>query len=271
MTRTLNNPFVPKSVGGAILSMIVLLACSESGAPSSPPVPSEARADSIKAGESAVHTPASPSSFVPALRRVAGQAQQGAARERLAQPLIVAAVGPDGRPIPGLVVRWSTPNGGSVVPETSVTGANGEAAAAWTLGSSAGAQVAIASADRAYSASFLAFSTSGTPLPVASITLGLGNSWLEPGLASSMRAAAVDINLQIVNSASILWTVRNPSVLHLEVTGTSPGVSTVRITGVAPGTSYVLRSAGGITDSVLVRVFPTGGRPGPGNGCGGCG
>jgi uncharacterized protein YjdB len=73
--------------------------------------------------------------------------RSGTPGQPLADSLAVVARGPDGAPVKGVVVTWiARDGGGSVSPLTSVTGDDGTARAAWTLGEGPGAQNATASA-----------------------------------------------------------------------------------------------------------------------------
>lgn len=72
-----------------------------------------------------------------------GDAQTGPVGEALPEDLrvvITRAAEPQG----GVDVVWATPDGGSLDPATSVSGADGVATSTWTLGPDAGAQVATA-------------------------------------------------------------------------------------------------------------------------------
>lgn len=95
--------------------------------------------------------------------KVSGDGQTGTVRAPLAQPLKVAVLLPGGTPAVGATVNWSVaPGAGTLTPLVSVTDANGQATAQWTLGSDAGAQYAYAAVAGAGTATFAA--TAGSPL-----------------------------------------------------------------------------------------------------------
>lgn len=76
-----------------------------------------------------------------------GQSQSAWPGRTLSDDLVVRTVGSDGGPVAGVTISWSTGEGGSFDPPTSTTGTDGLAATQWTLGRSATAQVAVATAE----------------------------------------------------------------------------------------------------------------------------
>lgn len=83
--------------------------------------------------------------LAPALTRDAGNGQTGLAGAQLAQPL-VARVTANGAPVVGTTVTFAvTSGGGAVSTASATTDATGRASTSWTLGPSAGTQLATAS------------------------------------------------------------------------------------------------------------------------------
>jgi adhesin/invasin len=78
---------------------------------------------------------------------VSGDDQSAAVNSVLAESLVVRASDAGGNPVAGVTVRWSVQGGGSIDPETAVTGENGRAAALRVLGPTAGQQTSEAAAD----------------------------------------------------------------------------------------------------------------------------
>ena len=75
------------------------------------------------------------------LEVVAGAAQRGVLGLPLDTLIRVRVLGSDGRPLPGIPVRWDvTGGGGTLSSVTDATGPDGEAVASWTLGLGAEAQ-----------------------------------------------------------------------------------------------------------------------------------
>lgn len=201
-----------------------------------------------------------------------GSGQTLAPGETLRELLVVQALDSAGRPVAGVPVEWSTPDGGSIYVylHARVTGVDGRAVGLWTLGPAAGTQTAVATAG-GQRATFTAEAVPGATPPVAAIVIGLGQTWLEPGESSYLRAAAIDAAGLIVKSATFTWTTDRPGIVTLKEVPLSPGVSRLEFTALAPGDVYITGRAGGQTKTILVRVFPPGGRPTGGQGCGGCG
>lgn len=73
-----------------------------------------------------------------ALVMVAGNAQTGAVSQPAPEPLVVEVRDRFGNPVPGVEVTWSAGGGGSVDPERSTAGANGQATTQRLLGAQPG-------------------------------------------------------------------------------------------------------------------------------------
>lgn len=80
------------------------------------------------------------------LHGVSGGGQIGVAGRALAEPLIVEVRDEGSRPVPGVIVTWSTP-AGSIDPTEVTTDAAGRASVTWTLGQAVGEQEATAALD----------------------------------------------------------------------------------------------------------------------------
>jgi hypothetical protein len=78
------------------------------------------------------------------LEAVSGSEQAAAVGTALRDPLVVRVVDGFGNPVEGITVSWSADDG-SVSPDESVTGPDGQATTEWKLGSAAGSQAASAS------------------------------------------------------------------------------------------------------------------------------
>jgi len=257
MTRAIRGP-----AGWVCALLLTITGCGGPAAPSEPTQPGTPPATTQPG--------AAPVASAPTLSLVGGNDQSAPPGQALSQLLVVQAVGSGGAPVPNVAVSWATPSGGSLQTYAGVTDAYGRAAARWTLGPSLGVQNATASVAGAAPVRFAAQAVPGTPAPVASVNFGLGSTWLEPGEASSVYGAALDAAGLVVPSAAITWTVDRPGIVALEVKSIGPGTSRLQFTGLAPGEAYVTGAAGGKSNTFLVRVFPKGQKPGPGDGCGGC-
>jgi adhesin/invasin len=78
---------------------------------------------------------------------VSGNEQNAAVNSALADSLVVKVSDGSNNPVSGITVQWTAVGGGSVSPETVVTGTDGRAATARVLGPTSGQQSAQAAAD----------------------------------------------------------------------------------------------------------------------------
>ena len=70
----------------------------------------------------------------PHIAKVSGDGQTGIIGTALSAPLVVRVTGDDGAPVRGIPVTWSTGDGGTLTPTTSVTATDGTASSGLTLG-----------------------------------------------------------------------------------------------------------------------------------------
>ena len=80
------------------------------------------------------------------LASAAGNDQSAPARSQLENPLVVLVTDGFGNPVAGVAVAWNTESG-TVDLASSLTGDDGKASTMWTLGSSTGAQSAMATSE----------------------------------------------------------------------------------------------------------------------------
>ena len=103
-----------------------------------------------------------------------GDNQSAATGTALPAPLVVVVTDQFGNPVPGVTVTWDPQNSGSVSPETSMTGADGQASTQRTLGSGAGTQLTTASAS-GLNGSPVTFTQASTSGPASALLLVSGN------------------------------------------------------------------------------------------------
>ena len=85
-----------------------------------------------------------PGGVTVSMTTTSGNAQSGTVGQPLASPLQVV-VTDDGQPSPGVTVAWATTAaGGSMIPPSGPTNADGVASSNWSLGTAAGSQTASA-------------------------------------------------------------------------------------------------------------------------------
>jgi hypothetical protein len=88
--------------------------------------------------------PVTPQPTPSELQIVAGDAQNGRVGEPVPDPLVVRVLDDADRPVSGVLVVWTAQGGGSVLPESVPTDADGLAAAHLVLGPTAGDQATTA-------------------------------------------------------------------------------------------------------------------------------
>jgi hypothetical protein len=101
-----------------------------------------------------------------AIAVVAGNNQTAPGGQALADSLVVRVTDPQNRPVAQLRVAFVvTAGGGTAAPDTAVTDNDGRAASRWTLGTTAGAQMAQArvTGSDAVNAAFTAVASAGAP------------------------------------------------------------------------------------------------------------
>ena len=185
---------------------------------------------------------------------VSGNNQSAAAGSQLPAPLVVRVLDQDGNPIVNRAVSWVVgAGGGSVSPETSNTGADGQASTTWTLGSAPGTNTLSAVVSGVGTASFTATGTgSGSPSnlaiitqPPASTTVG---ATLSPAPVIQVRdAAGHDLAIAgveiIVTKSSGAGQLEGTTTVATDANGRAT-FSDLRITG-RTGSHRLLFSADG--------------------------
>ncbi len=165
-----------------------------------------------------------------------GDGQTGQVGTALADSLALVVSLPDGRPVHGVAVAWSTPGAavGGVFPAAGTTDANGRVAARWILDSRAGPVTARFSVAGGPTGTFAAAATAGPATRL--LRSGGVDQTGRPGrvLAQPLTARAVDGYGNLVRDAEIAWTVVSGG-------GTvSPAVSRVPAGGLDAATEWTL-------------------------------
>ncbi|MEW5931065.1 MAG: Ig-like domain-containing protein, partial [Gemmatimonadota bacterium] len=140
-----------------------------------------------------------------ALSRVGGDGQSATVGTALPNALAVRVADAGGNPVAGAGVTWMvTAGGGSVAPAIATTDAEGVARAAWTLGTTAGANAVTAAAAGATAG----FAATGTPGPAARVERagGDGQSALAgSALPAPLVARVADAHGNAVEGATVGW------------------------------------------------------------------
>lgn len=174
-----------------------------------------------------------------ALVKTAGDAQSGLRNRVLADSLEVTLRDAAGTPIPGATVQWAvTSGGGTLIPATSVTDANGRAHSAWLLGPNAGPATATASVAGGPTATFTA-----TILPAPGLTVTGGAAQTDTigaTLRDSLEVTYIGADGRPVQGATITWTAASTApALPGAVGSVSPATSVTDAAGRAR-TSWTL-------------------------------
>jgi hypothetical protein len=191
-------------------------------------------------------TPSSPAR----LEAVSAVTQSAAVGSSIPNSLVVRVSDASGRPVPNVAVALAVTSGnGSTNPRVALTDAKGEATATWTLGTIIGPNQVTASVMGVETQ--IKFNATGTPGPVTTISLSPVNPRLLANVDSTkLTALALDAFGNTTTPAPT-FTVRDPSLISVDANGM------VRVLRRGAGT-YVVATAGGKSDSVLVTVLAAG-------------
>jgi hypothetical protein len=220
-------------------------------------------------GELAAVTQVSVTQSLANFEAVGGSAQAAPAGQALPAPLVVAATDELGSPIPGLAVEFAViQGGGSIEPQTAVTGLDGRASAVWTLGPAEGApqqaRAGVSGSDR--TVTFTA-TASGQPASLE-VFAGTGQSALA-GAAVPVRPAArvLDAGGQPVAGVQVQFAVAtgNGVVTEALATTDAQGVAAVGSWTLGPtGVNTLTASAPGLALSGDPALFVATVRPASG-------
>ncbi|MCL4870809.1 MAG: hypothetical protein KJ063_17765 [Anaerolineae bacterium] len=131
------------------------------------------------------------------LRYVSGDAQQATPGTELPEPLVVEVVDGNGQLVINEVVTFRMRGGGgTIVPDTTPTDANGRAETRWTLGAAAGLNTMEATIASGSTVTFLALAVAGELPPLTCVdfedlpegeTIQVGNSFVTSGVTITGR------------------------------------------------------------------------------------
>ena len=191
-------------------------------------------------------TVASASGPAATLTLVSGGNQTATPGAQLPNPIVVKVADSLGIGVSGKTVTFAVATGGgSVLPTSGSSDANGLASTAWTLGAVTGAQTITATAT----------GLAGSPLTVsANVPGGVASTTVSPKPDTlTALTATVQLTAQARDSnsnpltGSFIWLSRTPAIATVSASG--------RVTAVANGSTYVVATeAGGTKDSALIVV-----------------
>jgi hypothetical protein len=164
--------------------------------------------------------------------------------------LVVSVTDASGHAVTGASVAFAVTGGnGSTSPRIATTGANGQATAAWTLGTIAGDNVITASVSGVTTS--VTFHAMGTPGPTSTLSLSPPSLRLPVSVDSGRIAAASLDSFGNATTPAPVLVPRDPTLISIDATGL---VRALR-RGAA---TYVVATSGPKMDSVLVTVLAPG-------------
>jgi hypothetical protein len=164
--------------------------------------------------------------------------------------LVVTVTDASGRAVAGASVAFAVTGGnGSTNPRIATTGSNGQATAAWTLGTIAGDNVITASVSGAGGS--VTFHAMGTPGPTATLSLSPQSVRMPVNVDSArISAASLDMFGNATTPAPVL-VARDPTLISIDASGL---VHALR----RGSATWVVATSGVKSDSVLVTVLAVG-------------
>ena len=141
---------------------------------------------------------------------VSGDDQSAAVNSALPDSLVARVVDASNNPVSGVTVQWTAIGGGSVSPETVVTGNDGRAAAARILGPTSGQQSARAAAD-GLAGSPVTFVHTALASNPTSITIVSGNDQTAPAgfeVTEDLVVKVTDADGNGVGGVGVTWVVK---------------------------------------------------------------
>jgi alpha-tubulin suppressor-like RCC1 family protein/uncharacterized protein YjdB len=177
--------------------------------------------------------------------KVSGDTQSGAAGTALSNALVVKAMDANGNPVAGVSVTWQvTGGGGSISPTIATTDTAGLARGTWTLGTTAGANTATASA----AGVSLGFAATGVPGAVASVEVVPNATTVQVGGTTDLRAVAKDAFGNVATGRSVTWSTSDASKATVSTSGV--------VTGVAAGSATITATVEGKTGTASITINP---------------
>ncbi len=168
-----------------------------------------------------------------------GDNQSGTVGASVPAPLVVKAADAFGNAKSGITVVFAVTQGGGVLSAgAAVTGADGLASVAWTLGAAAGNQRVTATVS---GVSPLSFNATANPGPASKVTVLSGNNQAAPpgtSLTDSLRLKVTDQFDNPIKDVTIVWAALGDGG------STSPAVTVTNVLGVA-ATQWTLGATGG--------------------------
>ena len=217
------------------------------------------RGYSASIGVRVVAIPAAPANGV-TIEKITGDGQSAEFGQQLPRQLQVRVLR-GGYPLAGAQVTWSATQGGGltfVAPSTGLTDANGKAVVWWYMGPNVGTQTATARVEGGSSVTFTAEAVRPVDQgAVTSVQMNPGRTWLEPGQSSHVNASAL-MEGMAARWAVLVVTVDRPDVISITPTPTGLSWSRVTFTALKEGEATITATSRGVSNQIVVKVFPPG-------------
>jgi alpha-tubulin suppressor-like RCC1 family protein len=211
----------------------------------------------------ATTAPSDPNSpaFASSMTVVSGNAQTGQIGAALSQLLTVKIVDAGGLPVQGANVTFAArTGGGAIIPASGLSNAAGLVTATWTLGTTVGAQTAVAMLSSGFVTDSASFSATATTGPAGVITLVSGNNQtatVGAALALPLVVHVTDTYGNISVGAKVTWTAGNLSGSvnpPIDSTGADGNASAVWTVGNTTATQTVTASVTGLPPVVFTAT-----------------
>ncbi len=194
-----------------------------------------------------------------------GESQTANTSMALAQPLVARLTDAGGDPVVGAEVYWSTKSGGSFPSRTTHTDAQGRASNIWTLGSTAGAQVAQAEAFAVedmvvFHATALAVATNGNlGVTITGLPTGTNAAVVVTGPGNFSRAVTATTDLGSVVAGTYVVTA-SPVTTNSQMCTPAPASQNVTLAASATINATVAYTCVNITGTFNITIagLPTG-------------
>jgi alpha-tubulin suppressor-like RCC1 family protein len=140
-------------------------------------------------------TSVKPQDFAASLKLLSGNSQSGSVGAALAEVLTVKVVDAGGQPVAGATVLWQVRDGGGTInPPASTSSTTGLASVTWTLGSTLGANKAVAILQGNYVKDSVVFTATAGVGPASRLTLVAGNA--QTGRVAAPLAQQLTVNVK---------------------------------------------------------------------------
>lgn len=209
-------------------------------------------------------TSVKPEDFASNLRLISGNQQSGAVGTPLTEVLSVKVVDAGGEPVKGATVLWQIRDGGGTInPPASTSSATGLVSVTWTLGSTLGANKAVAILQGAYVLDSVVFTATAGVGAASQLTLVSGNA--QTGRVASALGQVLKVSVKdqfgyAVSGKRVTWAAGSLSGTITPVSDTTDATGMASANWVL-GTTAMVQSAiatvSGITTPIAFTATAT--------------